>query len=51
MTQIVPIINHTASLGVEEGERALTRFWEFFVSSIRNRNTRRANSLVSSGDK
>jgi integrase/recombinase XerC len=32
----VPVVVRTA------GERAQTRFWEFFVSSIRNPNTRRA---------
>jgi hypothetical protein len=32
----VPVVVRTA------GERAQARFWEFFVSNIRNPNTRRA---------
>jgi hypothetical protein len=42
MNQLVPIAAHAPALIAAAGERAQTRFWEFFVSNIRNPNTRRA---------
>jgi hypothetical protein len=41
MNQLVPITAHVPGV-VAAGERAQTRFWEFFVSNIRNPHTRRA---------
>jgi hypothetical protein len=44
MTQLVPLAQSPAlpSLAAAAGERAQTRFWEFFVSNIRNPHTCRA---------
>src|ERR1700730_1249820 len=42
MNQLVPIAAHAPALVRTAGERAQTRFWEFFVSNIRNPHTRRA---------
>jgi hypothetical protein len=43
MNQLVPITAHAApALVVAAGDRAQTRFWEFFVSNIRNPHTVRA---------
>ena len=42
MNQLVPIAAHAPALVRAAGERAQTRFWEFFVSNIRNPHTRRA---------
>ena len=42
MTQLVPFTDRTPALVAAAGERAQTRFWEFFVSNIRNPHTRRA---------
>lgn len=42
MNQLVPIAGRAPALVVAAGERAQTRFWEFFVSNIRNPHTRRA---------
>jgi hypothetical protein len=42
MNQLVPIAAHVPALVQAAGERAQTRFWEFFVSNIRNPHTRRA---------
>ena len=42
MNQLVPIAAHVPALVRAAGERAQTRFWEFFVSNIRNPHTRRA---------
>jgi len=41
MNQLVPIAPHVPDLVVAAGDRAQTRFWELFVSDIRNPNTRR----------
>lgn len=42
MNDLVPYSNFIPGLIVEAGERAQTRFWEFFVGNIRNIHTRRA---------
>src|ERR1700726_3268668 len=43
MNQLIPITADRApALVAAAGERAQTRFWEFFVSNIRNPHTRRA---------
>jgi site-specific recombinase XerC len=42
MNELVPITAHLPTLIRAAGERAQTRFWEFFVSNIRNPHTRRA---------
>jgi hypothetical protein len=43
MNQLVPFNTPNASaLVTVAGARAQTRFWEFFVSNIRNPHTRRA---------
>src|SRR3984893_15594593 len=42
MNQLVPIAAHAPALVRTAGERAQTRFWEFFVSNIRNPHTRLA---------
>jgi hypothetical protein len=43
MKAIVPIAAaHLPLLVRAGGERAQTRFWEFFVNNIRNAHTRRA---------
>ena len=42
MNQLVLITAHVPALIQAAGERAQTRFWEFFVSNIRNSHTRRA---------
>ena len=42
MNQLVPIAAHVPALVRAAGERAQTRFWEFFVSNIRNPHTRLA---------
>jgi site-specific recombinase XerC len=42
MNQLVPFANRAPAIVVAAGERAQTRFWEFFVSNIRNPHTRRA---------
>ena len=42
MNQLVPIAAHAPAIVRAAGERAQTRFWEFFVSNIRNPHTRRA---------
>jgi hypothetical protein len=42
MNLLVPIAAHVPALIRAAGERAQTRFWEFFVSNIRNPHTRRA---------
>ena len=42
MNQLVPITAHVPGVVAAAGERAQTRFWEFFVSNIRNPHTRRA---------
>jgi hypothetical protein len=42
MTQLVPVTAQVPTLVKSAGERAQTRFWEFFVSNIRNPHTRRA---------
>ena len=46
MNQLVPISAQVPALVRSAGERAQTRFWEFFVSNIRNPNTRRAYGRV-----
>ena len=40
MNQLVPIAAHVPALIRAAGDRAQTRFWEFFVSNIRNPHTR-----------
>jgi site-specific recombinase XerD len=42
MSQLVPIKAFIPALVSATGARAQTRFWEFFVSNIRNAHTRRA---------
>ncbi|GLI96105.1 tyrosine-type recombinase/integrase [Methylocystis echinoides] len=42
MKALVPISAQVPALVRSAGERAQTRFWEFFVNNIRNANTRRA---------
>jgi site-specific recombinase XerD len=42
MNQLVPISAQVPALVRSTGERAQTRFWEFFVNNIRNPHTRRA---------
>jgi hypothetical protein len=42
MNQLVPIATHVPALVRAAGERARTRFREFFGSNIRNSHTRRA---------
>lgn len=42
MNQLLIIPTHAPALIRAAGERAQTRFWEFFVSNIRNPHTRRA---------
>jgi hypothetical protein len=42
MNQLVPSAAHAPALVAAAGERAQTRFWEFFVSNIRNLHARRA---------
>jgi site-specific recombinase XerD len=43
-SKLLPAVatSHTSALICADGERAQTRFWEFFVSNIRNAHTRRA---------
>jgi hypothetical protein len=41
MNQLVAFTDRAPALVVAAGERAQTRFWEFFVSNIRNPHTRR----------
>lgn len=42
MNQLVAVSDRTPALVAIAGARAQTRFWEFFVSNIRNAHTRRA---------
>jgi site-specific recombinase XerD len=42
MSLVTLSVTHAPALVEAAGRRALTRFWEFFVSNIRNPNTRRA---------
>jgi hypothetical protein len=42
MNQLVPIAAHVPALIRAAGDRAQTRFWEFFVFNIRGPHTRRA---------
>ncbi len=42
MNQLIPITAQVPALVRSAGERAQTRFWEFFVNNIRNPHTRRA---------
>ncbi|MGJ0509177.1 MAG: hypothetical protein ACR652_19045 [Methylocystis sp.] len=42
MNQLVPVNSQVLALVRSAGERAQTRFWEFFVNNIRNPHTRRA---------
>jgi hypothetical protein len=42
MNQLVAFPNRVPVIILAAGERAQTRFWEFFVSNIRNPHTRRA---------
>jgi hypothetical protein len=42
MNDLVPITAHVPTLIHAAGDSAQTRFWEFFVSNIRNPHTRRA---------
>jgi site-specific recombinase XerD len=42
MNHLVPVAAHAPALVAAAGDRAQTRFWEFFVSNIRNPHTRRA---------
>src|SRR5271166_1646666 len=42
MNQLVVFTDRAPALVAAAGERAQTRFWEFFVSNIRNPHTRRA---------
>jgi site-specific recombinase XerC len=42
MNQLVASTHRAPTLVVSAGERAQTRFWEFFVNNIRNTHTRRA---------
>jgi hypothetical protein len=41
MNQFVAIIGRVPAVVRAAGDRAQTRFWEFFVSNIRNPHTRR----------
>ena len=40
--RLVPITSQVPVLVRAAGERARTRFWEFFAANIRNKHTRRA---------
>ena len=44
MNQLVPLATapQIPALVAAAGDRAQTRFWEFFAANIRNKNTRRA---------
>ena len=42
MALLVPLVDCAPALVVAAGPRAQTRFFEFFVSNVRNPNTRRA---------
>ena len=43
MNQLAPVVaSHAPALVAAAGERARTRFWEFFAANIRNKHTRRA---------
>jgi hypothetical protein len=42
MNQLVAFTDRAPAIVAAAGERAETRFWEFFVSNIRNPHTRRA---------
>ena len=42
MNRLVPITSQVPVLVRAAGERARTRFWEFFAANIRNNHTRRA---------
>ena len=42
MNNLAPISAHVPALVRAAGDRAQTRFWEFFVANIRNPHTRRA---------
>jgi hypothetical protein len=42
MNELVPITNHALALIRAAGEHAQPRYWEFFVSNIRNPHTRHA---------
>ncbi len=42
MNSLVPIVANVPAIVQAACDRAQTRFWEFFVSNIRNPNTRRA---------
>jgi hypothetical protein len=42
MSELVPFAANVPALVRAAGDRAQTRFWEFFVSNIRNPHTRRA---------
>ncbi len=42
MNELIPITNRAPVLITAAGDRTQTRFWEFFVSNIRNPHTRRA---------
>ena len=42
MSQLVPNAARVPAIVRAAGDRAQTRFWEFFVSNIRNPRTRRA---------
>lgn len=42
MALLTPLVDHAPALVAAAGPRAQTRFFEFFVSNIRNPNTRRA---------
>jgi site-specific recombinase XerD len=44
MNELVPVTSHVPALIRAAGDRAQTRFWEFFVSNIRNPHTRRAHA-------
>jgi len=46
MNQLVPIGAPVPALVRAASDRARTRFWEFFVSNIRNAYTRRAYGRV-----
>ena len=46
MSQLVTLHGHLPAVVAASGERAQTRFWEFFVSNIRNPNTRRAYGVI-----
>ncbi|WP_330085282.1 tyrosine-type recombinase/integrase [Methylocystis iwaonis] len=42
MNPLVPMVSNVPAIVVVAGDRAQTRFWEFFVNNIRNPHTRRA---------